>query len=279
MLDNEFVAKRGRTISVARRYPEAFSISNLLHIHLAMVGETIVSIAVAKPFSYAVADRVLHAAMIGFVWTRVEWRGRGLATNVLRNLVGLLAEEDLGFAVLWSTQPSFYDRLGWVVKDTSLYGRARGSRETALGINRLDTMPAAVTWDRIERLRERAFGERVIRSQESYTGLPLPAKEVTAIFAQDHDEEGFALVGYEGGNAYLYEWSGSPAILQDLWDELRRTCSTFFVNERADSPSGRWLTENTGIDLRRQELAMWLQLSRTTPSVDLPDHIPYFDRL
>jgi predicted N-acetyltransferase YhbS len=60
-----------------------------------------------------VAGEVLPAGLIGSVATDPAWRGRGLATRVLREAERRLRQDGAELAFLWADDAAFYHRLGW----------------------------------------------------------------------------------------------------------------------------------------------------------------------
>ena len=279
LLDDEFVFSRGRSISLARRYPQALSVENLSRICVVTTAQTIGSIAVARRFSYLGETETSNTAMIGFVYTRPGLRGRGIASQALRTLVEILDGEGTDAVVLWTSVPSFYARHGWIVRDESVVGRVAGRTDRNPTADRVERAPAVDAADRIERLRRRWSDAGVIRSKAAYAALPLPATSVEALFADEGGEEGYALVGRNGSEGYLYECGGSPSALSVLWAEVERSFATVLVNERADSPGSRWLKEHRGIELKEQGLTMWRSISGAPAVHSGAGHVPYFDRI
>lgn len=278
LLDQEFVFGRGRIVSLVKRYPELFVPENIGKHRVALIEGQIASIALARTFSWSVSGRIWKGSMIGFVFTRPELRKRGLATRVLLDLKENLVKEKTDFAVLWTTSPTFYERLGWIPEDESLYGEA----VVDSFVKTARTDPAPLTRDRIafiERVRGRWMNEQVVRSESSYRNLPLPATSLEAFVVEKRGREGYALVGHADEDGYLYEWAGSPATLLSLWDTIRPCYERFFVNEREGSPGCNWLVVRGKVRLCSQGHAMWSFLSSAARKLSLPHFIPYFDRI
>lgn len=57
----------------------------------------------------------LPVGIIGGVATHPDWRGQGLATRLVENLVNKLAVQKVSLAVLWGSEHEFYRRLGFAL--------------------------------------------------------------------------------------------------------------------------------------------------------------------
>lgn len=57
----------------------------------------------------------LSIGIIGGVATHPDWRGKGLASRLVENLVNKLAVQKVSLAVLWGSEHEFYRRLGFAL--------------------------------------------------------------------------------------------------------------------------------------------------------------------
>ena len=126
-VDREFIFDKGRSLSMARRYPNVLSLDNLGHILVAGSRRSIRGALGIRTFDYADGPRVWRGAMIGMVWVDPRCRGKGLGRALMAEAERVLKEESLDFGVLWTGIPGFYEPGGWSPKDPSLFGEALAS--------------------------------------------------------------------------------------------------------------------------------------------------------
>jgi predicted acetyltransferase len=124
-LDAEFVSGRGRTISLARRFPHAVGLAHLRNLHVLRDNGACVACAVSRPFAWNATNQRWHGAMIGMVYTAPVARGQGFASRLLEAVVAQLKAEDFDFAVLWSGLEGFYEHLGWTRAENGLFGEVQ----------------------------------------------------------------------------------------------------------------------------------------------------------
>jgi len=271
LLDEEFIFSKGRRISLARRLPTALHADNCANILLACRGEAIAACVVVKRFDWVTPERSWRGAMIGLVYTRAAERGQGLATQLLRAAQDMLRADGTAFAVLFSAQPAFYRRLGWISADCGLFGTYAGTAGTAEHCTPADART-------IETMRMREQGPHMARDSASYRSLPLPAERLeirTSIGAA-----AYAIYGVQADRAYVYEIGGEPSGRAALWQDVRAAATTVYINDRRGSPSAQWFAHIPGISWRDQALAMWLPLAKPACARHFGDwYIPYLDRI
>jgi len=280
LLDEAFVFGKGRTISLQLRFPTVFCHNNLHNILLCMDGETIASALAMRQFDWREDDEIFRGAMIGAVYTHPARRREGLASRLLAAATLLLRENEVDFGVLWTGQPSFYARLGWVAADCSVLGEVEPDSsmlEPPAGVARLAVEASA---PRLEDIRQRRLNLMTLRRPMDYRQLPLPAASVEVLWRENRQEAAYALLGSSGNTGFLYELLGDTSCFPALWREACRDRQRVFINDQADSLSYRWLTDHAGVSWKNKSLAMWLPLSKR---LDMPRlgkwHIPYFDRI
>lgn len=317
LLDEEFIFGKGRTISLRLRFRTVFCRNNLHNILICTDGELIASALAMRQFDWREGDEIFRGAMIGAVYTHPARRGEGWASRLLGAAAMQLREQSIDFGVLWTGQPSFYARLGWVAADCSVLGefeqnestlncslagaaqkktvncrsgfnpthraKARPTPESVLmpePSGEATLLPVEASAPRLEDIRQSWLNATTLRRPEDYRQLPLPAEDVNVLWREDQGKAAYALLGSNGATGFLYELVGDDNCFPALWREACRNRRRIFVNDRADSPSCRWLTDHTGVRWKNKSLAMWLPLSKR---VDMPRlgqwHIPYFDRI
>jgi len=272
-LDAEFVHARGRSGSLAMRYPELLVAENLDNLHVRRQGEQIVACCVVRHGSWAVGQERWRTALIGLVYTAPAARGKGHAAAVLEATVDACAADGSDFGVLWSGLDGFYERLGWDAHDRGVFGSVRLTPAAALTEPTLDG-------ERFETLRARSGVDGIERAPLSYRSVPLPVISVGTLFARAGKAESGALVGACGSERYVYEVVGDDDALPALWRDIARGASAVHINEAIGSPFHRWLVCHVPIQFSGQQLAYWRMLSpRARRSAWRNWHIPYFDRI
>lgn len=279
-LDLEFVASRGRGISLRIRYPRIFSPNSGDEIWLARGQVAWVSCLVLRRFCHLAGARMLRGAMIGLVYTRREARGRGLAAKLLAEVANRLAREDLDFAVLWSGIPSFYQRLGWIPADRSCSGR--GERPAGMASHGSAAFPVSgIDVERLEELRAQWCPQRVQRGKPDYLTTPLPADSVE-LFAHRLDQAvgAYALVGRKGQTGYVYEMIGSEIGILRLWEQISAAFCHLQINDAVGTASHHALKERADIIWSRQDLALWHPLRLDAAGIiERGLQIPWLDRI
>jgi predicted N-acetyltransferase YhbS len=286
MLDQEFVLSKGRKTSLASRYPSTYCSANAGNIFLAEENGQLISACLCKRFEWQQPGRSWQGAMIGGVYTDPQRRGKGIGSALLQWGAQTLRGAGVEFAVLWTMQPGFYERLDWVAADIGMFG----SCDSGSGIGdasdsdleSVRAVPLAMSNDReIDDIRTQWLDAYVHRQPLDYSQQPIPAESVEVLFwSDDGESSSYALLGRTGGTGILYEMVGSENGFNDLWDAIRRRHKKIVINDSLNAASYRWLSQNTNIAWDSKKLALWLPLS---PELDIAAtsqwYIPYFDRI
>ena len=277
-LDAEFISGRGRTGSLAVRYPDVLTDANLPHLYVRHQAGAIVSACATRRFTWTSGHERWQGAMIGFVHTAPSARGHGHAAALLEAAIDALAADGVDFAVLWSALEGYYERLGWEAHDRGIFGSVGGDGEAQIQTSGEETM--AIDVARYETLRAPLAKPRVTRHAASYRCIPVPAARVRTVFAQGGEDEAGALVGEAPGARYVYEVVGGIAAFPALWQAITCGAARVHVNECIGSPFHRWLVRHAPIKFAGQALAYWRMLSpRAGRTAWREWHIPYFDRI
>ncbi len=271
LLDEEFIFSKGRSVSLAQRFPAALNAANCPNILLACRGEDIVAAIVIKRFDWITPERSWRGAMIGMVCTRAAERGQGLASQLMRAAQQQLRADGTAFAVLFTAQPGFYRGLGWTTFDCGVFGTYASAGSAEAGC-----MPADA--NAIEDLRLRSAEAHVLRGSASYRALPLPAERLE--MRASTRSAAYAIYGLRADCAYVYEFGGEPSGRAALWQDIRAAAATVYINERRGSPSAQWFSRIPGVAWRNQALAMWLPLAEPACARHFGDwYISYLDRI
>ena len=273
LLDQEFIFGKGRQLSLEKRFPATLERHRPQNILLARVGGAIASALATRPCTWVTPERSWRAAMIGMVYTRPELRGRGAASALLRATQAKFAEEGVEFAALWTAQPDFYARLGWLGIDCGTLGSVHAASPDA-GLSAMPPGAADIAW--IEALRPHYALERAERTEKTYATL-LPHAERLELLRGD---AAYAIVGRDRSHGYLYEMLGDAAEFPALWARLANRYHTLHLNLKRGTPAQRFLSAQGGISWQPQRLAMWLPLTAAARAAHFADwYVPFLDRI
>ena len=271
LLDQEFIFYKGRSVTLAQRFPAALHADNCPNILVACRGGEIAAAIAIKRFDWITPERSWRGAMIGLVCTRAAERGQGLASRLLGAAEEKLRAAGTDFAVLFSAQPGFYTRLGWTASDCGIFGTFTSDGGNAAGCTPVDA-------NTIEALRLRSLGAHMPRDSATYRTLPLPAERLET--RASPDGAAYAIYGAQAERAYVYEFGGAPSGFAALWQDICAAPRTVYINERRGSAAQQWLSNIPGISWREQALAMWLPLAEPDCARHFGDwHVPYLDRI
>lgn len=280
LLDAEFIFAKGRQISLARRYPSVYCPENAKNIFLVEEEGLILSALAAKIFDWKADGRDWHGVMIGAVYTQAKRRGEGLASQLLAMASEKFRQDKLEFAVLWTGQPGFYTRLGWIASDCGVLGKIDNDSRAMPHRPAVGKIPLeSLDINRIEAIRRHWCSVYIPRQSENYSQLPVPADTMNLlIWGEGIETAGYAIVGGSGETGILYEMAGHPDSFPQLWQSVCQAYRHILVNDCPGSASQLWLSRIGGLSWQAKPLALWLPLN--IGMADLPhNYIPYFDRI
>ena len=96
-------------------FPLVFSPTNFSNSRVIVEDGRIVSHAALWPRELIIDGQRLKAAVIVSVATQPDYRLRGHAATLVRDLQRTLQADDFDLAILWTAVPDFYLKLGWEV--------------------------------------------------------------------------------------------------------------------------------------------------------------------
>jgi GNAT superfamily N-acetyltransferase len=99
---------------LAGSYPQVFGPESRAELFGVFEGDVPCSLAACRTVSIHAESGPVAAAMVGSVVTAPERRGRGLASELLREVVQWARDGGHDVAMLWSDRWDFYQRLGFV---------------------------------------------------------------------------------------------------------------------------------------------------------------------
>lgn len=281
-LDKEFIFSKNRFLSLAMRFPHTFSADNLENIYVIKEGGIVSSAVAVRHFDWYTGVRNIRGAMIGAVYTKPEHRGKGLASCILCKVKEDLRKRYVKFAVLWTKLSDFYQKLGWHVKDVSVFGevistKTKSQKSFLVVSSKLEDCD--FQW--IDAVHSKYTNEHVVRTRRDYDSVPLPVNSVEAFILKESTKiQGYAIVGRLQKTGYLYELVGNPSCFPSIWESLIASFDKVLINDRQDSLSYHWLTKNSTIQWHRQRLTTWLYLSDLSEYGNIGKwYIPYMDRI
>lgn len=283
LLDQQFVSGKGRSLSLTLRYPSVFCAANAKNIFLCEEDGDIVSALAVKHFDWMQDGRTWRGAMIGAVYTQAHRRGQGFASRLLHWVNEELKNQGADFGVLWTLQPQFYARLGWVAADCGLLGELAGTDEhDGASIQAVSATPIAMAdLPQVEAIRQLRLASMCRREAGDYRQLPFPAEAVDLLLCKEGTTDaGYALLGGADALGIMYEMVGNPDSVLALLAFARRKYRSIIINDKPGSDSHRQLERYPGLAWEDKSLAMWLPLSGAV-SIEEMSHwyIPYFDRM
>ena len=232
-LDEAFVFGRDRSVSLERRYPRMFRMDESARFIGVEQSDEIVSSLGCRFFTWRVKESKIRGMMIGLVHTHVDHRGRCLATSLLRALDHIARIESVQIGILWTSDPRVYERSGWVAGTPSYLGLLEGLKSSKICHIPQFCDPSEFA-EQLEKLRANLVESRVMRDVVDYSTLPLPAVEVRCLL--DETESGqlaYALVGFEGSTAYVYELIGVMAQMRKLLAVVQQQAQEVLVNAQS----------------------------------------------
>ncbi len=279
-LDQEFISSKARSVSLAKRFPNTLSAENLGQVRVVVSEKELCGAHAVRMFDWVVGEHTWRGAMIGMVWVDPSLRRQGIGRLLMTSATQFLRERDVDFGVLWTGAKEFYEPTGWFPFDRGLFGEsldlAMPPCSSAVSCQPLPRENAA--W--LESVRSRSEAPRVARGPLDYHAVPIPAHQVLCFSIHGDDEEGFALVGEDGGRGYFYEIAAPPVLWEALWSAIAGRIDRISVNGWQDDPFSRWLTDQRYVVWHPRNKAMWLQLSDRSKEVSMADwNIPYFDSI
>lgn len=273
LLDDEFLAARGRSGSLAWRLPDLFDDpQSHIQVVLAPSGD-LAAACCCKRFAWlSQKGQPVQGGMIGLVTTTQTYRRQGYGRRVVEDAVGTFAAAGIEIATLWTTIPAFYSNFGWRMSVSGAYGTLgspNGKSKAGRSSPRWVAAPFdAATINAIEIARTGLSGLHVSRSPLTYRKLPAATERLWLGQASD----AYILVGEEPRGATAFEIEGDEDAALALLDATARRWPGTMVNDRPDGIATR------AAGLAITNLAMWLPLTSDAPD-DKTWFVPYLDRI
>lgn len=256
-IEAEFL--KGRRGRLARFYPEVFASREIGRLYglVDVRGEVVAALA-ARLAKIRSGDARLTAALIGFVVTAPEHRGRGLGQRLMNETAEHLRTSGVDLGVLWTRRHDLYLKTGWQIADPTVVGKWRKGAAAR----------ASATWTKAP------FAPALERPLMLYDKLPYPAERLwVATSPSAH-----VLVGENGDVAHALEWAGDPARVTDLLADAARRWPDLTLRGTATDPVTRYLKRRGLVDFQPEPAGMWISLARRFRKRD-GIWIPRLDRI
>lgn len=256
-VDQAFGRSRGR--GLVGDFPLALGRSNLGHIYLGTIDDSVVCAGSALVRNWHTSAGILRTACLGSLSTPRDFRGRGYNAALQQWMLDRLQEEDVDWALLWSDQPEVYRGRGFVPLGREQHGRLN-SREwpqlpSGLRLAIADTRDAAALLElyqqhpwRCERSLEDMQGH--LHARNSTVLMLLEGRELRAYAALEKGQD---------FRHYVHEYGGAVELVHALWGEAaRRGMENVLIPEGAE----RYLEGAAERMLRRRQSAALGRLLR-----------------
>ncbi|MFQ5513544.1 MAG: GNAT family N-acetyltransferase [Myxococcota bacterium] len=233
-LDREFDGEPG----LAREFPLLLAPHNLDRSWVYERDGQIVAHAVWRPLTLLSGERRIGAAGIGLVTTARDWRGRGLASQLVGHCLAGARRAGTELVVLFAPARSLYTRLGFVPAGRELLSWTRAAAPVPSGarVRRGGPLEAPKLLSLLERHRLRV--ERSVEEFASLLGIPGVCCHLV--------ERGSDVVAYcvEGKGrdlrGVIHEWAGDPQALAGLFAAItaRRPAPLPVLSPETSPPPG-----------------------------------------
>lgn len=143
-----WLRKHGTPVDLGSEYPHAFHPEGHGQIASIVVDSDMLCHALVREVTVVTREGPAAYTLVGSVITHPERRGQGLASHLLRNIVQRAQERCQDAVCLWSSDWSFYERLGFKPAGQQcelVLGPARGS--LAPGIRPAEARDTVAIWE------------------------------------------------------------------------------------------------------------------------------------
>lgn len=198
-------------------YPTILSLSNYAHSMVAWDGTRPISHAAFYPYSIYTQAGHLPVVAVGQVWTDPGARGQGWATKVLLALEEEIKKVGAAFAILWTGEPTIYEKIGyvragrevdWLCDRSELPAQLEHALKSGPVATELPLSARKSALSSIIRLYER-HKLRVVRSPEQWEAYSRIPNSVWYVARSGDAITAYAVMGkgIDLGNA-VHEWGG-----------------------------------------------------------------------
>ena len=220
LLDQIFRLDRGITDqSVLTDFPLVFDPANR-HRCLGVFHEgRVVSHAAVWPRTLVIDGTRLKAGIIVLVATLPEYRRRGLAAALMRELEAIMRHESYDLGMLWTGVPDFYHRLGWETVEPRGWIVEPGTAESDDGPLEIVDLSTDSHLDVIQALHEDGPVHTRRTAEEFERLLELPKLDIS-VAIDDRRTVGYLVTGRAVNKRGLIEYAGDT---ETVWRLVNRS--------------------------------------------------------
>jgi len=237
--DTFFVSKN-RGISFDVHFPWVKTDYNVWSVEVTHCGSVIAGLVVREK-KVSLESGVKVIGCIGLVCVHPDYRGKGIANELFKNVISNALNKEYVALTLWTNQHQIYQSNGFSVCDRSVYGSVSYTRN----------------------------GNRVVEQYELRslpTGLGLPPFAKTGSLYVTNNAEISVLWDDKGG--VIVDWSGDTTSITSLIKSIFP--ESFRINSRVECSIIKSLgREGCDINISNSNLQMWLPLSESVNICEL----------
>ena len=239
-------------------FPLVFDRSNWPNCRVLILDGKVVSHAAIWPRQWVVEGEKFKVAGISAVATHPDYRKRGLAAILVRDLHRIMHEQEYDFGLLWTGVPNFYAKLDWeITVPNGCMGWLRGTNGSPTLITRSEKQPTcevAVTayeehkhLEGIVRIHDAEPARFTRTRRENSVLLSLPKMRVWVAVRPNESVVAYLVHGQSHNKRGFSEYGGSPKYVMQLVRHALRAEPTIdfrrFLTFSPQTELIRWLTE------------------------------------
>jgi len=216
LLDDVFRWSRGvNDQHIFTDFPLVFSPSNRHNCCVIIEDGKVVSHAALWERELVVDDVRLKVGEIVVVATHPDYRLRGYASSLMRDLQATMHDENYDMGILWTGVPDFYSKLGWETNTPRGWmvemAGARLPTAEEIGRSKFETCP----YDEVRHLdgiialhgRERV---RFARSRDDFAALLALPKVKVWVATRNEEVDAYLVYGNAMNKRGIIEYGGDP---------------------------------------------------------------------
>lgn len=199
MIDEEFIYKNGKQISVRYRFPDIFE--NKKYIFVCNDGE-VVGACVCKPITN---NNNEEFKLLGFVVIKKEFRKKNYGKKMLEYII------DGKDYILWTKIHNFYKHFGFREEDDGIIIEGSANKNRITNLNELSVNSIR----EIEeiRIKENNF---IMRGADCYKRIPMSCNSVGVLFG----ENSYLILGCKDDEYFVYDYGGDRKDINYLLKDL-----------------------------------------------------------
>jgi len=212
--------------SMEKEFPHIFGETNMENMRVILNGNEVISHTAIVNSTLKSGDLSFKIGGISAVGTHPDYRGKGLASEVMRDCIDVMREQGCHISFLWTDLHGFYQNLGYEPSGSFclfkpppsiLSGASQDCEVVPYSPERLPE---------IIQIHDREFirTERTAQEYETYFSTP---KSITLMALRDGRVTAYAVMGMGRDlQGFIHDWGGEPRDLLHLARELTALSET-----------------------------------------------------